>query len=84
MQPKTVSVTVATVPAGLNLTVNGTIVTGPTTFTSWQGWRLDLVAPTRQPPYSFVSWSDGGAATHSVVTPSVATTYTATYRKGKK
>ena len=83
MQPKTVAITLATAPAGLTLTVNGTTVTGPTTFTSWQGWRLDLVAPTRVPPYTFVSWSDGGAATHSVVTPATATTYTATYRKGK-
>jgi len=83
MQPKTVAITLATAPAGLTLTVNGTTVTGPTTFTSWQGWRLDLVAPTRVPPYTFVSWSDGGAATHSVVTPVTATTYTATYKKGK-
>jgi len=30
--------------------------------------------------YEFVSWSDGGAAQHSVTTPAAATTYTAIYR----
>jgi glucose/arabinose dehydrogenase len=84
IQPRTVAITLATTPSGLNLTVNGTTVTGPTTITSWDGWRLDLSAPGRQSPYSFVSWSDGGAATHSVITPSAPATYTATYRKGKK
>ena len=31
-------------------------------------------------PYSFVNWSDGGAASHDVTVPATATTYTATYR----
>jgi glucose/arabinose dehydrogenase/PKD repeat protein len=84
VQPRTVAITLATSPSGLNLTVNGTAVTGPTTVTSWQGWQLALAAPTRQAPWTFVSWSDGGAATHTVVTPGTATTYTATYKKGKK
>jgi hypothetical protein len=79
-----VAITLATVPSGLNLTVNGATVTGPTTITSWQGWQLNLTVPVRQPPFSFVSWSDGGAATHSVTTPSAPATYTATYKKGKK
>jgi hypothetical protein len=30
--------------------------------------------------YEFVSWSDGGAATHTITTPSQSTTYTATFR----
>jgi glucose/arabinose dehydrogenase/PKD repeat protein len=84
IQPRTVAITLATSPSGLSLTVNGTTVTGPATITSWEAWRLDLTAPSRQSPYSFLSWSDGGAATHSVITPSTPTTYTATYRKGKK
>jgi hypothetical protein len=31
--------------------------------------------------YHFTSWSDGGAQSHSIVAPAVATTYTAYYRK---
>jgi glucose/arabinose dehydrogenase/PKD repeat protein len=84
VQPRTVAITLATSPSGLNLSVNGTAVTGPTTITSWQGWQLSLLAPARQSPWTFVSWSDGGAATHTVVTPATPATYTATYRKGKK
>jgi hypothetical protein len=30
--------------------------------------------------YEFVSWSDGGASTHTISTPTNDTTYTATYR----
>ena len=30
--------------------------------------------------YEFVSWSDGGAASHSISTPASDTTYTATFR----
>jgi glucose/arabinose dehydrogenase/PKD repeat protein len=84
VQPRTVSITLATSPSGLNLSVNGTSVTGPTTITSWVGWQLSLSAPARQSPWTFVSWSDGGAATHTVVTPAAPATYTATYKKGKK
>ena len=84
IQPHTVTITLGTSPSGLTLAVNGSTVIGPTTITSWEAWRLDLVAPVRQSPYSFVSWSDDGAATHSVFTPGAPATYTATYRKGKK
>ena len=30
----------------------------------------------------FSSWSDGGAAKHTIVTPAAATTYTATFARG--
>jgi glucose/arabinose dehydrogenase len=82
IQPRTVAVTLATSPSGLNLTVNGTTVTGPTTITSWVGWRLDLTAPSPQGRYRFSTWSDGGAQAHSVTTPAAPATYTAKYKKG--
>ena len=31
--------------------------------------------------YDFVSWSDGGAQTHTISTPAANTTFTATFRK---
>jgi hypothetical protein len=31
--------------------------------------------------YTFVSWSDGGAPTHTIITPGADTTYQATYRR---
>ena len=56
----------------------------PRTITSWQGWVITIGAPN-QPnaagKFRFVSWSDGGAATHTVMTPAAPTTYTATFRK---
>ena len=84
IQPRTVAITLATNPSGQKVSVNGTSVTGPTTITSWAGWQLTLAALARQGPYTFVSWSDGGAATHTVTTPATPTSYTATYKKGKK
>jgi len=77
--PRKVSVTLATNPAGLSLTVNGTAVTGPTTITSWEAWQLALNAPSPQGGHEFASWSDGGAQAHSVATPATASTYTATF-----
>jgi len=84
VQPRKVAVTVATSPSGLNVVVNGTTMTGPTTFTSWQGWSLSLNAPSPQGKHRFLSWSDGGAQAHTVATPASATTYTAVFKKGGK
>ena len=33
--------------------------------------------------YTFRSWSDGGAQTHTITTPAAGTTYTASFKKGK-
>jgi hypothetical protein len=79
-----VELTFATNPAGLQLQVNGGTIAGPTTVTSWEGWMLSVGAPTPQTDGSgrtwlFSSWSDGGAATHSIETPASAATYTATF-----
>lgn len=51
-------------------------------MTSWEGWQVQLAAPAQTiagQPYVFRSWSDGGAATHTVPTPAADTTYTATF-----
>jgi len=82
-QPRKVNVTFATQPGGLNLTVNGTTITGPTTVVSWDDYALNVNAPTQTTggqQYTFVSWSDGGAATHTITTPAAATSYTATFQ----
>jgi glucose/arabinose dehydrogenase len=83
VQPKKVTITLTTTPTGLTLTVNGVSVTGPTQITSWQGWLLALNAPSPQGKETFRSWSDGGAQSHSVVTPATSTTYTARFKRGK-
>ncbi|HYG65819.1 MAG TPA: PKD domain-containing protein, partial [Thermoanaerobaculia bacterium] len=81
-QARKVDVTFETVPAGLTVTANGTTLTGPETVTSWEGYELVVEAGTQVSggeDWSFVSWSDGGAATHTIVTPASPATYTATF-----
>ena len=81
--PRTVDVTFATEPPGIALEVAGSPVVGPTTVTSWEGWRMLVVAPDQAESggtgVTFVSWSDGGARAHDVTTPAAAATYTARF-----
>lgn len=83
-QPRKVNLTFNTVPAGLMLTVEERTLTGPTTVTSWAGWQIQVEAPSPQTlsgqTYTFGSWSDSGAAAHTITTPSSTQTYTATFQ----
>jgi PKD repeat protein len=87
LQPKTVNLTLASNPSGLQLTAAATTAKAPFTVTVIQRSSVQLTAPTPQryrgKNYVFVSWSDGGAASHTVTAPATATTYTATYRRVK-
>ena len=82
--PITAKVTLTTVPAALGLTLDGVPITAPYTFTGVANFKRELGAPTTQTvngvSYSFVGWSDSGAATHTIATPSTDTTFTATYQ----
>ena len=81
--PKKVSLTFASSPAGRNVVVAGTTYTAPVTLTSWEGHTIGVDAPAQTDgsgaSWVFQSWSDGGAAAHSLATPASATTYTATF-----
>jgi glucose/arabinose dehydrogenase len=88
LDPKTVALTFKTNPAGLklaNLTLNDSAQTTPFTNTVVVGSANSVSAPPTQTlnrsTYNLVSWSDGGAASHTVIAPAQATSYTATYRK---
>jgi glucose/arabinose dehydrogenase len=85
-QPRLVNVTVASQPPGLSLVVNGSPMTTPRQFTSWQGYQLRLSAPDQSDSTGarqvFTAWSDAGASEHVVTTPSAAPTYTATFQRG--
>jgi glucose/arabinose dehydrogenase len=82
--PRKSMMTLATSPAGLQLTLDGQ-PTGAATVEGVVGIQRILGAPATQTmggiSYEFVSWSDGGAATHTISTPPSSTTYTATYRQ---
>jgi hypothetical protein len=86
LQPRKVNITLTTKPGGLGLIVNGANIQGPFSFVSWDGYVLNVQAPSPQPAagnqqYVFQNWSDGGAASHAIVTPASAATYTANYKK---
>ncbi len=81
---QTVSITVTTNPAGLQISVDGTSYTAPRTFswTAGSSHTLSLSSPQNGASgtrYVYSSWSDGGAQSHSITVPSSATTYTANF-----
>jgi glucose/arabinose dehydrogenase len=83
VMPNTATMTLGTSPAGLQVTLDGQPVTTPVSVASVWGIvrTLGVVSPQTSSgsTYHFVSWSDGGAATHSIATVSTNRTYTATY-----
>jgi glucose/arabinose dehydrogenase/PKD repeat protein len=88
LDPRTVVLTFRTNPGGLvltNLVVNESPRTTPFSVTVVVGSANSVSAPSPQQfhkaTYSFTSWSDGGAQSHTITAPAVNTTYTATYRK---
>ena len=83
LDPKTVTLTFASNPSGLQLAVGSSSQATPFTRTVIQGSTNSVSAVSPQNhgslTYTFASWSDGGAQTHLITAPTSATTYTATY-----
>ena len=83
IQPVKVTMRFQTVPAGLQVTLEGQPRTAPLDVVGVVGTRRQLGAPSPQTlngtQYAFTSWSDGGTATHDITTPAANTTYTATF-----
>jgi glucose/arabinose dehydrogenase len=84
LQPHRVDVSFQSSPSELELGINGTTFTAPQTFVSWEGYKLNVDAPTPQTlsgkTYIFASWSDGKLQRHDIVTGPTPSTYTATFR----
>jgi hypothetical protein len=84
LDPKTVTLSFASNPSGLTVSVNGANFTTPFTRTVIQGSDNGLAAPTPQTissgTYDFTSWSDGGARVHNI-TANANGTFTATFTK---
>ncbi|HUQ93276.1 MAG TPA: PQQ-dependent sugar dehydrogenase [Bryobacteraceae bacterium] len=83
LQPRIVTFTLQSNPAGQQLTLDGQPATSPLQVTAVVGMTRSIGAPGQTPTagtrLGFASWSDNGAATHDIVTPAVNTTYTATF-----
>jgi glucose/arabinose dehydrogenase/PKD repeat protein len=87
LDPQTVQLTFRTNPGGLRLTIGTNEFTDATPFTRTYivNSAISVSAPSsqvvRSSTYNFQSWSDGGAISHTIYAPAVATTYTCVYRK---
>jgi uncharacterized protein (TIGR03437 family) len=82
--PLLVPVTFQTSPAGLNVTVDSVTAVSPVTIELMPGSAHTVAVPGPQAggpgtQYAFASWSDSGAASHSIIVSSSPTTYTAAF-----
>jgi glucose/arabinose dehydrogenase len=82
--PNLSTFTLASNVAGAQINLDGQPKSTPITITGVVGMQRALAAPTQtinNQTYAFASWSDGGAAAHAIITPAIATTYTATFQQ---
>lgn len=79
IQPKTIQLTLTTNPAGLQVVYGGVAGTAPFVQNPIVGSTHTISTPTPQGSNTFVSWSDGGAASHNVVAVATDIVYTATF-----
>jgi glucose/arabinose dehydrogenase/PKD repeat protein len=80
--PTKVNLTFNTVPAGLTLYIDGIAHPTPFVYDDLIGFNHTIEARNQTQgsnAYTFNSWSDGGAQTHSIVVPSTDASYTANF-----
>jgi glucose/arabinose dehydrogenase len=87
--PRTATITLATSPAGLQVTLDGQPRPAGYSVVSVVGMLRAIGVPSPQSlngtTWWFASWSDRGKATHTITTPATDTTYTASFKlKGKR
>jgi PKD repeat protein len=82
LDPQTVALTFQSTPSGAQLTVGTFTGTAPFTRTVIVNSATSMSAPNQTiggTQYTFSSWSDGGAQTHTITAPASPATYTATF-----
>jgi uncharacterized repeat protein (TIGR02543 family) len=80
--PEKVNVTFTTVPAGLTVYVDGIARATPAVVDTLIGFNHTIEARDQtvgSTSYTFASWSDGGAQTHTITVPPGDQTYTANF-----
>jgi glucose/arabinose dehydrogenase/PKD repeat protein len=86
LRPHVVNINFQSNPTNLRLQVVGSTITTLQTIASWEGWDLPVNAPNQSSssgaPYNFTSWSDGGAASHTITTPGSSGGYLASFEPG--
>jgi glucose/arabinose dehydrogenase/Ca2+-binding RTX toxin-like protein len=88
VQPNRVDVSFATNPRGLSVLINGQRFATPKTQLSWQGYTLDVDAPSPQTlsgkSYAFSTWSDGKGKQHDIATGATDEAYSANFKECTK
>jgi glucose/arabinose dehydrogenase/PKD repeat protein len=82
LRPMLVDVAFTPTPTGATVLVNNTPISSPTTLRSIPGYVLLVQAPKQSvggQELRFAEWSDGGQASHSIVTADEPTSYTARF-----
>ena len=82
LMPRTVRINFLSEPAGATLMVENRQVTTPVSFVSWVNYGIAVQANPQVVggvTHAFSAWSDGGAAAHTIVTPSTETSFTARF-----
>jgi glucose/arabinose dehydrogenase len=80
--PRKVNLSFDTVPSGLTLYLDGIAKTTPFVYDTLIGFNHAVEARNQTSgtsAYTFSSWSDGGAQTHTITVPSTPATYTASF-----
>jgi glucose/arabinose dehydrogenase/PKD repeat protein len=80
--PDKVNLNFASVPSGLAITLDGVSRTTPFVYDTLVNFQHTIGAPNQnlgQTAYTFASWSDGGAAQHTITVPSAAQSYSANF-----
>ncbi len=81
--PRKVNLSFSTVPAGLTLYLDGIAKTTPFVYDTLTGFSHTVEARNQVSggtSYTFGSWSDGGAQTHTIVVPASDQSYAATFQ----
>lgn len=78
IHPQTTRITIDTSPPGLTVFYDDTITPGPIVVDSVVGSTHTIEAPD-QGGWTFESWSDGGAQSHTIVVGTSPATYVATF-----
>ncbi len=83
VQPRTSVLSFTTVPAGLNISLDGQSLTTSTSVVAVAGMSRTMGVPSPQfkagTNFPFVMWSDGGAQSHNLTVPDTNTSYTASF-----
>ncbi len=81
--PRKVNLSFSTAPAGLTLYLDGIAKTTPFVYDTLIGFNHTVEARNQASggtSYTFGSWSDGGAQTHTIVVPASDRSYVATFQ----